>query len=74
MSKRESFTEVISYVVPQDDVLVFQLSRIDQAQYFGAPIKFNPSNVELTYKQSLGYFKPLGPNKTLFKFIINCDP
>ena len=50
MSKRESYAEVISYVVPQDDVLVFQLSRIDQAQYFGVPIKFNPSNVELTYK------------------------
>ena len=37
-------------------------------------MKKDKQATEMVFKKNLGYLKTIGPNKTLFKFIINANP
>lgn len=75
MKKRESFTEISAFMIPQDGVLAFFIETVNSDTYFDVPTVIDKrSNVEFIYKKSMGYLKPLGPNKTQMKFLLNCNP
>ncbi len=76
MKDREDIVEVTCYMVPNEDALVFSFESAPQNEdWFGTNIKRDKKNaVEMLFNKSFGYIKPLGPNKTHFKFIINADP
>lgn len=42
--------------------------------WLGVNVKRNSKSVEMKWSNTFGYLKPMGPNKTLFKYIINADP
>lgn len=71
---RELFIEISGYVLPFEDSFIFSFDSVDDTEWFGAPIKKNKDYVEMIFNKSFGYLKPLGPNQTLFKFIISSDP
>ena len=75
MKDRELFVQVAMYKVPDEDALVFSFESVEGDDWFGTPIKRDKKNaVEMLFNKSFGYLKPMGPNKSLFKFIINADP
>lgn len=74
MKARELFIEISGYVLPFEDALIFSFDTVNDAEWFGTPVRKDKELVEMLFKQSIGYIKPLGPNQTLFKFIISADP
>jgi len=75
MKDREQFVEVSGFIIPEDKALAFVIQTIQGDEWFGTKINRDKKNaIEMIFKDSIGYFKPLGPNKTLFKFFINADP
>lgn len=75
MKDREDIVEVTCYMVPGEDALVFSFESASTPEWFGTKITRDKKNaVEMLFNKSFGYIKPLGPNKTHFKFIINADP
>ena len=75
MKDREQFVEVSGFVIPEDKALAFVIQSIKGDEWFGAKINRDKKNaIEMIFKDSFGYFKPLGPNKTLFKLFMNADP
>eukprot|EP00347_Sterkiella_histriomuscorum_P009600 403340587 len=71
---REVIIEISGYVLPFEDAFIFSFDSVQGNEWFGNPIKRDKDYVEMLFNKSFGYLKPLGPNQTLFKFIINSDP
>ena len=42
--------------------------------WFGTKLTRDPNREEFIYEKAVVYLKPLGPNKTHFKYIVNADP
>jgi hypothetical protein len=73
LAAREVFVEAVAYIIPHDESIVFHLDTI-KGDWYGTPTPRDQSRSELEYSMSFMYMKPLGPNKTLFKFINNANP
>lgn len=74
MKGREVFVEITGYMLPFEDAFVFSFDSVNDEDWFGTKINKNKKLVEMIFNKSFGYLKPIGPNQTLFKFIINSDP
>lgn len=74
MKGREVHVEVTGYMLPFENAFVYTFNSINEDEWFGFPVQKSKGFTELVFNKALGYIKPIGPNQTLFKFILNSDP
>ena len=75
LKDREVWIEITGYKVQFDNSFVFTFDTVqDGENWFGTKINKNKKATEMTFSKNMGYLKTIGPNKTLFKFIINANP
>ncbi|CDW91570.1 UNKNOWN [Stylonychia lemnae] len=75
LKDREVWVEISGYMLPFEDAFVFSFETVqDGENWFGTKINKNKKSTEMIFNKSFGYLRMIGPNRTLFKFIINADP
>ena len=60
-------------MLPFEDSYVISIDTVKD-KYFGSKNKRSKECVEMIFDRSFVYIAPLGPNKTVIKFIFNANP
>ena len=73
ISNREVFIEVSGFMLPHEEALAITMETV-KGSWFGTTLTRNNDAEELFFDRCFAYIKPLGPNKTLFRLILNVNP
>lgn len=76
IAARESIMEGTGFIWKKENAILFLIRTFHDETWFGTRKSDlrDHSRMEFLMNKAFVYIKPLGPNKTLFKYIMNADP